>query len=163
MAAPRETPLPGNVQALVDQIGHDLGVHPLEVVLTGSGGHRVLRVVIDTLDLAPEAVLDVDVVADMSRQLSAALDEHDPIPGSYTLEVTSPGADRRLTTFRDFARNRGRRVRLVRHAEGEAEVGQPVEGELIAATEQELTLQVDGREVTITLESVDHGNVVLPW
>lgn len=163
MAAPRETPLPGNVQALVDQIGHDLGVYPLEVVLTGSGAHRVLRVVVDTLDLAPEAVLDVDVVADMSRQLSAALDEHDPIPGSYTLEVTSPGADRRLTTFRDFARNRGRRVRLVRHAEGEAEVGQPVEGELVAATEQELTLQIDGREVTITLESVDHGNVVLPW
>ena len=58
----------------------------------------VLRVVIDAGD-----PLDLDVLSDVTRAVSRALDEADPISGRYTLEVTSPGLERTLRTPRHFA------------------------------------------------------------
>jgi ribosome maturation factor RimP len=87
--------------------------------------------------------------------------EQDLVPGSYDLEVTSPGADRPLRTSRDFARNVGRDVRL-QHAEG---YDGPAErtGTLVATTETDITLAIGGSQVTVPLRDVDHGTVVLPW
>ena len=56
----------------------------------------------------------------LSRALSAVLDVEDPIPSSYTLEVSSPGIDRPLTRPKDYARWAGHLARL--------ETAEPVEG-----------------------------------
>ena len=55
------------------------------------GRHRLLRVYID----GPEGIT-VDDCAAVSHQVSGVLDVEDPIPGEYTLEVSSPGMDRLL-------------------------------------------------------------------
>jgi ribosome maturation factor RimP len=69
----------------------------------------VLRVVVD----APAGTgLDLDVVADATRAISRLLDEVDPIPGRYTLEVTSPGLERTLRTPEHFARAVGEKVKV---------------------------------------------------
>ena len=49
-------------------------------------------------------MMDVEDCASISRVISAILDVHDPIPGTYTLEVTSPGIDRPLVKLDDFRR-----------------------------------------------------------
>ena len=64
--------------------------------------------------------MDVEACATLSRALSAVLDVEDPIAGSYTLEVSSPGIDRPLTREKDFTRWAGHVARL--------ETAQPIDG-----------------------------------
>ncbi|MEX0831781.1 MAG: hypothetical protein WD358_02310 [Nitriliruptoraceae bacterium] len=173
MTSKREAQLLGELAPLVDEVAAEFDVHVLDVELKGAHPRRVVRVVVDTVDMDPAALLDIDVVAAVSRKLGAVLDDRDPIPGTYTLEVTSPGADRRLTTFRDFARNRGRQVRIIQIVDAEASDGAgPDEaesgaaglvGELTAVTSDAITLRVDSSDITVALDTVDHGKVVLPW
>ena len=56
--------------------------------------------------------LDLDAISELSRSASALLDEVDAAWESYTLEVTSPGVDRPLTTEKHYRRARGRKVEL---------------------------------------------------
>lgn len=89
----------------------------------------VLRVVVDT----PAGTgLDLDVVADATRAISRLLDEVDPIPGRYTLEVTSPGLERTLRTPAHFARAIGEKVK-VKTAPSVDDGDRRVEGVLEAA------------------------------
>ncbi len=67
----------------------------------------VLRIYIDR----PEGVT-LDDCQKVSQQLSAVLDVEDPIPGAYTLEVSSPGLDRPLRKPADFRQRTGQRVRI---------------------------------------------------
>jgi ribosome maturation factor RimP len=122
--------LRGLLEPLADAAGLDLE----EVAVTPAGKRRMLRVVVDS-----DVGVQLDAVAELSREISAALDESDAMGGApYVLEVTSPGTDRPLTEPRHFARNTGRLVK-VRLADG---------GELIAriirADESGLDLEVPG-------------------
>ncbi len=67
----------------------------------------VLRIYIDR----PEGVT-LDDCQKVSQQMSALLDVEDPIPGAYTLEVSSPGLDRPLRKLMDFRQRMGQRVRI---------------------------------------------------
>jgi ribosome maturation factor RimP len=93
----------------VTRAGFDL--EALEV--TAAGRRRLVKVVIDA-----DGGVDLDRVADVSRAVSAALDEHDPagtaFGGPYTLEVTSPGLDRPLRRPRHWRRAKLRRVKIKR-------------------------------------------------
>lgn len=73
-----------------------------------AGRRKLVKVVVDSDD-----GVGLDEVADISRAVSAALDEHEQlIAGAYTLEVTSPGVDRPLTRPRHWRRSRFRLVRI---------------------------------------------------
>jgi ribosome maturation factor RimP len=81
------------------------------------GRTQLVRVVADQ-----PGGITLDVCARVSAELSRMLDADDPIEGRYTLEVTSPGLDRPLRTEADFAKNAGRKIKIVlasgRHEEG---------------------------------------------
>ncbi len=76
-----------------------LGFDLVAAELTGDGHRTILRVYIDV----PGGV-NVDDCEEVSHQVSAILDIEDPIPGKYTLEVSSPGLDRPLVKREDFER-----------------------------------------------------------
>lgn len=158
MARPSDDDLPRAVEELVVPIADDLGLEVLDLKVKGQRGSRMVRLTVDVADLDAEAGVDIDEVALLSRALEEALDAHDPIAGGYTLEVTSPGADRPLTRPRDFARNRGRRVRIAL-TEGAGEVT----GELTAVSETTLTLSTDDGDRDLALSDIERGHVVLPW
>jgi ribosome maturation factor RimP len=103
------TALPSHVQELADRVAGGHGVEVLELNLRGQGRGRVLSVVLDAED-----PVEADVVELVSKDLSRALDEADPVAGSYTLEVSTPGLSRPLHTRRDFRRQRGHQVTIVR-------------------------------------------------
>lgn len=102
------------------------------VETTKAGMYSTVRVVIDLAD-GPGS-LDLDTVAAATQAISDALDDADPIKGQYTLEVTSPGAERSLTTPRHFRRALTQQVEITT-----AEA--TLTGELIQADDELLVIE----------------------
>lgn len=75
--------------------------------LLGTGHSQTLRIYIDS-----EKGIDVEDCATVSRQVSAVMDVEDPIPGEYTLEVSSPGMDRPLFYVEQYQRYIGQNIKL---------------------------------------------------
>lgn len=111
-----------------------LGYELYDLALTGTGGHPTLRVRIDR----PEGVTLADCER-VSKSLSALLDQADPLPTRYDLEVSSPGAERPLRSLAEYRRFIGKRAN-VRYRVGESE--QVAEGRLSAVSEQMIELQL---------------------
>jgi ribosome maturation factor RimP len=151
------TALPSHVQELADRVASGHGVEVLELDLRGQGRGQVLRVILDA-----EEPVEADVVELVSKDLSRALDQADPVPGSYTLEVSTPGLSRPLHTRRDFRRQRGHEVSIILAGPAEG-AGESVQGVVIDADDEAVVLEVDGGQVRVPLSEVARGKVVLPW
>ena len=126
----------------------DLGLECLGVEYSPSQGNGLVRVYIDAAGRA----VTVDDCEAVSRQVSATLDVNDPIPGRYTLEVSSPGLDRPLYAPAQFARFAGRAAKV--------EVNLAIagrrrfQGTIIAVEGEDVILEQDGTPVRIA-----HGNI----
>lgn len=96
------------LRELLEPLAAGRGMDLEDVSLTPAGRRRVLRVVVDA-----DGGVGLEACAELSRSVSAALDEADAMGGApYTLEVTSPGAERALTEHRHYRRSVGRLLRL---------------------------------------------------
>ena len=97
------------IREIAGRVAGTFGVELVEVELKGGGKARTLKVTIDK----PEGVTHEDC-ANVSRDLSTILDVEDVVAGgSYLLEVSSPGLDRKLLTAEDYRRFAGSRVKLL--------------------------------------------------
>ena len=107
------------VAALARPIAEQAGCEVWDVEYVREAGEWFLRVYIDR-----EGGVDLDCCEAVSRPLSDALDEADPIQGSYTFEVSSAGLDRPLRRPDHFAQCMGRKVdvKLYRPVDGCKEV-----------------------------------------
>ncbi|MCQ4084550.1 ribosome maturation factor RimP [Streptomyces sp. RB6PN25] len=95
------------LRGLLEPLAVAAGLDLEEIAVTPAGKRRMLRVVVDS-----DTGVQLDAVAELSREISAVLDESDAMGGTpYVLEVTSPGTDRPLTQPRHFARNTGRLIK----------------------------------------------------
>src|SRR5271165_7450330 len=113
------------IHAIVERVAASYGLEVVEIELRGGGKSRMLRIFIDR----PAGVTHEDC-ATVSREVSTIFDVEDALPGgAYTLEVSSPGLDRKLFRAKDFERFQGSRVKLTtrepvngnRHFEGRLE------------------------------------------
>src|SRR5579885_481613 len=113
------------VRAMAERVAASSGLEVVEVELRGGGKSRMLRVFLDK----PAGVTHEDC-AQFSREFGTLLDVEDAVPGgSYVLEVSSPGLDRKLSRAADFERFQGSRIKLTtkdpgngnRHFEGRLE------------------------------------------
>ncbi|MYX11649.1 ribosome maturation factor RimP [Streptomyces sp. SID8375] len=110
----------------------DLDLEEIEV--TPAGKRRVLRIVVDS-----DEGVQLDECAALSREASDVLDDSDVMGGApYTLEVTSPGADRPLTELRHYRRAVGRLIKAQLHEGGE------LVARITAVDESGLDLEVPG-------------------
>ncbi len=103
------------VRQIAERIAASNGLEVLEVEFRGSGAARMLRVFLDKPGSAsgdPLAGVTHGDCANFSREFGTVLDVEDAVPGSYTLEVSSPGLDRKLTKAADFERFTGSRVKV---------------------------------------------------
>jgi ribosome maturation factor RimP len=106
------------IREMAQRVATSEGLSLVDVELKGGSSNALLRVYIDKAGGVSHA--DCALV---SEQLSTMLDVEDPFPGRYTLEVSSPGLDRKLTKPSDFTYFVGRRARLVlREAIGDQKV-----------------------------------------
>lgn len=130
-----------------------LGFELVDAELGGARHHQTLRVYIDS----PRGVT-VDDCADVSRQLSAILDVEDPIPGSYTLEVSSPGLDRPLVTPADYRRFEGAevKIRLGRAQDGRRNF----RGRIVETTAEDVVVEVDGERFALPFADIERARLV---
>lgn len=109
----------------------------------------------------PDRTMSAEDCALLSRALSAALDESDPIPGSYRLEVSSPGIDRPLTRLKDYEDWRGyeAKLELNRLVEGRKRFA----GVLAGVEKGSVRLDIEGEEETalIPFEWIGSGKLAL--
>ncbi len=108
-----------------------------------------------------EGGIDLEALTSASRALSAWLDEADPIPGHYTLDVASPGLERQLRTAAHFRGAIGETVTLRERRDGEAT--RRLEGELVDAGDETATLRVDGQNILVRLDHVERARTVFAW
>lgn len=100
--------LPEELLARLHRLAHSEGVELLAVEVGGTPRRPRVCLVLDRQE-GGITLHDCEVI---SRQASLLFDEADPFPGPYTLEVSSPGLDRKLYGARDYERFVGRAVRL---------------------------------------------------
>lgn len=146
------------IEQIVERLAEAEGFFLVDVELKGGRANPLLRVYIDKAGGISHA--DCQLV---SEQLSAVLDVEDPFPGSYTLEVSSPGLDRQLTKAREFEHFSGRRVRVVlREPLDEQKV---FEGRLAGceAGRVKLDLGEGGGLKELDLANISKAKLVLEW
>lgn len=95
----------------------------------------------------------------VSRQVSGILDVEDPLPGEYTLEVSSPGLDRPLFSFEQYQRFVGEVVNL--RLRSPIDGRRKFKGVLEKAEADRITLTADGALVNIAFAQIEKANIVL--
>src|SRR5210317_432564 len=137
------------LEPTVERLGYELA--DLEVRLGGKGG--LIRVFIDKPD-----GIDLDDCEKVSLAVSALLDVEDPVPGNYSLEVSSPGLDRKLTKPEHFQRFEGETVKV--------QMRFPIEGRrrfrgtLVSSDDENIVVEVDGESHSLPLKTIDTARLV---
>lgn len=134
----------GQVRELAEPLAEELGLLIWDVQYLKEGAEWVLRIYIDK----PEGV-GIDDCVNMSHAMDPVLDEADPVPQEYVLEVSSPGLNRKLSRDEHFEAYLGEpvRARLIRPLEDGTK---ELEGLLIDAEGDEIELQLS-EETSVTL------------
>src|SRR5271155_959326 len=184
------------VRQIAERVAGSSGLEVVEVEVSGAGKHRTLRVFIDR-PVIDRPVIDRPVIdrpvkdepgaapgphrpdgvthedcAKFSREFGTIVDVEDAVPGgSYVLEVSSPGLDRKLTKAADFERFRGQHVKLMtrepvnnnRHFEGKLESFE--NGKLVldlsAARKKKMRpKEGESSKIEIELRNVEKANLV---
>jgi ribosome maturation factor RimP len=109
---------------VLEPVVHAHGAEVVDVEFRPERSGWVLRVFVEKAGAAHQALstrdaaVSLELCANVSRDLSPALDVVDLIPHAYQLEVSSPGVERPLRTERDFTRFTGHKARLKRRLDG---------------------------------------------
>lgn len=119
----------------------------VEIEYAKEGKNWFLRVFVDK-----EGGVDIEDCGSVSEQLSQKLDEHDPIPGAYFLEVSSPGAERPLKKQKDFERAIGRTVYVKTYEPIEG--AKEFEGKLLTFHADQLEVEGEKSNVSIPYDKV---------
>ena len=150
----RVTELLRRIEDIVAPTIAGMGYELVRVAMSKGG---TLQIMAEPADGRP---MDVEGCALLSRALSAVLDVEDPIPGRYTLEVSSPGIDRPLTRPKDYSRWAGHVARL--------ETAEPIEGRrrfkgtLLGLADDVVRLRLDdGAEAAVPLSAVSKAKLEL--
>jgi ribosome maturation factor RimP len=114
---------------------------------------RLVRVAIDR----PGGGVDLDSISDLTAAISSLLDAHEPLPGSYALEVSSPGLERPLRRPDHFRRFAGSVVSVKTRPEVEGE--RRLEGVLGDVDDAGFSVTVVGDDLTETVCRLDYGDV----
>jgi ribosome maturation factor RimP len=142
------------VQTLIEPLVVARGLELVDVEQTGA----TLRVVVDR-----SGGVDLDALGEVTRSVSLALDEADPIGGRYTLEVSSPGIERPLRKPDHFQRAVGETVAVKTMSEIGGE--RRFEGELVAADDRAIVVRtaVPGGEHRLTYDDIAKARTVVDW
>ena len=146
------------IEEIARRVAASAGLEIVEVELKGSGKARTLRIFIDK----PEGVTHGDCEL-VSQEVGTILDVEDVIPGgSYHLEVSSPGVERKLQRPGDFERFTGKKAKVV--------LREPVEGsnhwEGILSGMESGVIQMDvgaGRIVSFPFDAITRANLKFEW
>lgn len=144
------------IEELITPTLNDMGYDVVRVQIQGQQ-RKTLQIMAERRD---RETMTVEDCSRISRSLSALLDVEDPIPGAYTLEVSSPGLDRPLVRSADFDRFAGYEARV--------ETTLPIEGRkrfrgrlLGVSPSGDVRIVMDGAEIAVPFSDVAKARLVL--
>ncbi|MEX2275993.1 MAG: ribosome maturation factor RimP [Actinomycetota bacterium] len=148
-----------DLETLIAPVVASDGLELVEASVTREHGERVLRVTIER----PAGALDLGTIAQTSERISRRLDLEgfDPGPGSYRLEVSSPGIERPLRRPEHFKRRIGDRVKV--------KTTEPIDGSwthagaLVSADAEAIVVAADGGEVRVRYDDIASARTVFEW
>ena len=145
------------IEEIAQRVAASDGIEVVEVELKGSGGNQLLRISIDK----PQGVSHADCEI-ISHDVGTILDVEDIVPGHYTLEVSSPGVERKLLKPNDYIRFQGKKAKIF--------LRQPVEnqrhweGKLAGFEDSTVSLEVGAdRVLRFPLSQVERANLKFEW
>jgi ribosome maturation factor RimP len=148
--------IPAELRSLVEPVVADHGLELVDLDLVRGRGPWVVRVIVDRAE--GDGRVPIERCAALSRELGSQLDAVDAIPARYTLEVSSPGLDRRLSREKDFRAACGSEVRI--------ETREPLggrrrfRGRLLGFEEDTARVEVDGQPLSIPFSAVAKANTI---
>jgi len=162
------------VREIANRVASSQGLEVIDLEFLGGGKARMLRVFLDKPSRGNDPLAGVthQDCASFSREFGTILDVEDVMPSSYTLEVSSPGLDRKLVKAADFTRFTGSRVKLMtrqpvnnnRHFEGRLESFQDgrLTLDLSVASHKSRKKMGDaaGKKIEIEFANVEKANLV---
>ncbi|MTA10161.1 MAG: hypothetical protein F2527_04595 [Actinobacteria bacterium] len=145
------------IEALIAPVMTDLGLELYDLEYNGG----IVKITVDTPPGSPGGI-DVDQLSRCTRLISRELDHDDPVPGHYTLEVSSPGLERNLRLPRHFQREVGKTaaVRLSDVLNGERRLTGVIES---AGVETFLLRLANGEERVVPYDRIDRAKTVFVW
>jgi len=145
------------IEAIAERVAQPAGIEVVEVELKGGGQNRFLRISIDR----PEGVTHADCEL-ISHEVGTILDVEDIVPGHYTLEVSSPGVERKLIKLTDFERFTGKKIKTV--LKDPIENSRTWEGTLASCADGLITLEVnEGKKIQFPFDRVEKANLKFEW
>jgi ribosome maturation factor RimP len=144
---------PEQLEAMITPVVESLNCGLWGIDLQTQGRNSTLRIYIDR-----ENGVSVEDCESVSRRVSALMDVEEPLPGNYTLEVSSPGMDRILFRMEQYAESIGETVdvRLIRPFEGRRRLT----GVLAGIEDDEIVLRVEEDEYLLPLEWIQRARIV---
>ena len=158
MAQTTREALTEKIAQIAERVGKSEGIEVVETEFLGGGRQRLLRFYIDK----PEGVSHGDCET-FSHKVGAILDAEDIVPGeNYTLEVSSPGVERKLNRPSDYERFTGKKAKIVTHEPVEEQ--RHWEGVLRGFEEGQILIEPsEGRVIRIPLSAVKRANLKFEW
>ena len=143
------------VETLIEPTLTDMGFALVRIRLTG-GARPTLQIMAERRD---ESGMTVDDCAAISHAVSAILDVEDPISGTYTLEVSSPGIDRPLVRPRDFERYAGFEAKI--ETQGAIGGQRRFRGRLGGLDGDSVRLTTKDGEIVVPIREIQQAKLVL--
>jgi len=145
------------IEEVARRVAESEGLEVVEVEVKGGGNNRLVRIAIDK----PEGVTHGDCEV-MSHQVGTILDVEDVVPGRYTLEVSSPGIERKLTKPQDYERFQGKKAKItLRDA---VEGRRTWEGTLAGYADGSVKVETEpGKTRDFPLQQIQKANLKFEW
>ena len=137
------------IKPAIEKMGYEL----TDIEVKTQGREQLISIFIDNL-----TGINIEDCETVSRQISLLLDVENPISGKYTLEVSSPGLDRKLTKLNHFKRFIGNelRIKLLRSMDGRRNF----RGKLLAANKESIKVQDDGQLYKLPIDLIEIARLV---
>ena len=142
-----------SLERLIEPVVKEMNCVLWGVEQISHGRQTTLKVYIDS-----DNGVDIDDCARVSRQISSLLDVEDLISGSYTLEVSSPGLERRLFKAEHFERFKGAMIKL--SLRNSFEGRRRYRGLLCGLEDKQVVLRMGEEEVLLPVEGIERANII---
>jgi len=141
------------LRELIEPVVKGLGFELWGLEYLSQGRHSVLKIYIDA-----EAGIEVDDCASVSRQVGGLLDVEEPLKGMYTLEVSSPGMDRRLFLLSQYEMFKGAKIKVNLRSAYEGK--RKFTGLLCGVEDGDVVLRLGEEEILFPFADIDKAHVV---
>jgi ribosome maturation factor RimP len=153
-----QSPVTSKIEEIAKRVAESEGMEIVEVEVKGGGNNRLVRIFVDK----PEGVTHGDCEL-VSQQVGTILDVEEVIPGgSYTLEVSSPGIERRLVKPQDYTRFAGKKAKIT--LKEPIDQRRSFEGKLAGFEDGAITLETaPGHTMRVPFDSVLKASLKFEW